>query len=235
MCGRFALTISPTALAKLFQLDDVSSLEASYNIAPSQPVASVVQPDDSSERILKMFRWGLIPHWAKDPAIGNRMINARCETVAEKPAFRSAYKSKRCLIPADGFYEWQKLKRGKQPFFIHLHDKIPMAFAGLYQHWHAPDETVIESCTILTAAANDLMKPIHDRMPIIVAPADFPLWLDNITYKPKQLEKLLQPFPADKMIAYPVSTFVNSPRNNTPQCLEPIDPETSKGKNLFDD
>ena len=235
MCGRFALTISPTALAKLFQLDDVSSLEASYNIAPSQPVASVVQPEDSSERILKMFRWGLIPHWAQDPAIGNRMINARCETVAEKPAFGGAYKSQRCLIPADGFYEWQKLTTGIQPYFIHLRDKTPMIFAGLYQRWRAPDDFTIESCTILTTAANDLIKPIHDRMPVIIDTSDFPLWLDNTTYKPKQLEKLLQPFPAEKMTTYPVSTFVNSPRHNTPQCLKQIDPDTSSEKNLFDD
>ena len=234
MCGRFALTISPTALAKLFQLDDVSSLEASYNIAPSQSVASVVQPEDSSERILKLFRWGLIPHWAQDSAIGNRMINARSETVAEKPAFRSAYKSKRCLIPADGFYEWQKLTTGKQPWFIHLRDQIPMAFAGLYQHWRAPDDTVIESCTILTTAANDKIKPIHDRMPVIIDPTDFPLWLDNTTYKPKDLEKLLQPFPSDKMTTYPVSTFVNSPRNNSSQCLDQIESDTSSDKNLFD-
>ncbi len=234
MCGRFALTISPTALAKLFQLDDVSSLESNYNIAPSQPVASVVQLEDSSERILKMFRWGLIPHWAKDSAIGNRMINARSETVAEKPAFRSAYKSKRCLIPAAGFYEWQKLDRAKQPWFIHLRDKIPMVFAGLYQRWQAPDETVIESCTILTTAANDLIKPIHDRMPVIIDPANFPLWLDNTTYNPQQLEKLLQPFPAEKISTYPVSNFVNSPRNNTPQCLKKIDPDTPTEKGLFD-
>ena len=226
MCGRFALTISPTALAKLFQLDDVSSLEARYNIAPSQPVASVVQPEDSSGHILKMFRWGLIPSWAQDPAIGDRMINARSETIAEKPAFRSAYKSHRCLIPADGFFEWQKLNRGKQPYFIHLRDQTPMVFAGLFQCWHAPDESVIESCTILTTAANDLMKPIHDRMPVIIAPDDFPLWLDNATYKPQQLERLLQPFPAEKMTAYPVSTFVNSPRHNTPQCLESLNGTT---------
>ncbi len=226
MCGRFALTISPTALAKMFQLADITPLEARYNIAPSQPVASVVQPPESSERTLKTFRWGLIPPWAKDPTIGNRLINARSETVAEKPAFRDAFKTKRCLIPANGFYEWQKQTTRKQPYFIRLHDAEALALAGLYQCWTAPDppgQTTIESCTILTTAANQLMQPLHHRMPVIINPADYPLWLDTSLHKPKLFQKLFTPFPAQKMTAHPVSPLVNSPRNNTPQCLKPID------------
>ena len=219
----------------MFQLDDVSPLEARYNIAPSQPVASVVQDIESSRRRLKTFRWGLIPPWAKDPALGSRLINARSETVAEKSAFLEAFKTRRCLIPADGFFEWQKQAPRKQPYFIRLRDAEALALAGLWQSWRAPDRTTIESCTILTTAANDLMQPIHNRMPVIVDPADYQLWLDTAAAKPQLLRKLFTPFPADKMTAYPVSTVVNNPRNNTPQCLQPIESDTAADNRLFHD
>ena len=257
MCGRFALTISPDALAKLFDLADAlddlkrggwgaKDLPPRYNIAPSQSVAAVIGGEDEPRRILKKLRWGLIPSWAKDPAIGARLINARSETVAEKPAFKSAFRKRRCLIPADGFFEWQKLTgnkkvpdgrraSGKQPYFIRLRDESPMAMAGLWESWQGSDGAVIESCAILTTRCNELMEPIHNRMPVIIGRDDFDLWLGRADIKAGSLKDLACPFPSEKLVAYPVNPVVNNPRNNTAECLEPADwPENGGGGLLFD-
>jgi putative SOS response-associated peptidase YedK len=171
------------------------------------------------QRELVFLRWGLIPGWAKDPTIGNRMINARAETAAEKPAFRAALRRRRCLVAADGFYEWQRSGKQKQPYFIRLCDDRPFAFAGLWETWEAPELSSIESCTLLTTAANDLIRPIHDRMPVILAPDAYQPWLDLSVQKPEKVLPLLQPFPSEAMIAYPVGMLVNNPAHDDPQCI----------------
>ncbi|MCA9897857.1 MAG: SOS response-associated peptidase [Anaerolineales bacterium] len=191
-----------------------------YNIAPTQPVAAI-RLAENGQREFTFFRWGLVPSWAKDLNIGSRMINARSETVAEKPSFRTAFKRRRCLIPADGFYEWQKQGSGKQPMFIRPVAERPFALAGLWEVWRDPDGSVLQTCTILTTTPNELMAPIHNRMPVIVEPEDFDLWL-NPEPDPEQGLHLLRPYPAEKMAAYPVSTVVNNPRNDMPDCIQPI-------------
>jgi putative SOS response-associated peptidase YedK len=201
-----------------------------YNIAPTQPIAAIRLAEDG-QRELTFFHWGLIPSWAKDVKIGSRMINARSETVTEKPSFRAAFKRRRCLIPADGFYEWQKQTNGKQPMFIRPAEgeeqpglslpKRPFALAGLWEVWRDPDGSALQSCTILTTTPNELMAPIHNRMPVIIEPEDYDLWL-NPEPDPEQGLHLLRPYPAEKMTAYPVSTVVNNPRNETPDCIQPI-------------
>jgi putative SOS response-associated peptidase YedK len=168
-----------------------------------------------------MLRWGLIPSWAKDPAMGAKLINARAETVAEKPSFRSAFRHRRCLVVADGFYEWQKQEGKKQPFYFRLQDGQPFAFAGLWESWKDPNGEVVDSCTILTTEANQLMQPIHDRMPVILASQDYDLWLDP-TVQSEQLQNLLQPFPSEAMVSYPVSTKVNKPTNDTPELVNSL-------------
>jgi putative SOS response-associated peptidase YedK len=197
-------------------------LDPHYNIAPTQQVFAV-RASQTGEREPALLRWGLIPSWADDPAIGNRMINARSETAAEKPAFRHAFRKKRCLIAADGFYEWKAVagKKQKQPYYIRMEDAKPFAFAGLWESWNK-GEKPIESCTILTTDANDLMKPLHDRMPVILDPKDFGAWLDPATHEREKLEPLLVPYRGEGLTTVPVSTLVNSPRNNDPRCIEPI-------------
>ena len=171
MCGRFVLMTPGRSLAKRFGLEEVPDLEPRYNIAPTQMVAMIRLDRDTLQRRLVLVKWGLIPFWAKDSSIGNRLINARAESAAEKPAFRSAFKSRRCLVPADGYYEWKKRKGGqKQPYLARNADGSPFAFAGLWERWQAPEDEIIESCTILTTDANDLTQPIHDRMPVILKP-----------------------------------------------------------------
>lgn len=227
MCGRFALTTPTKQLALAFNVDEtaVAALPPSvprYNIAPTQPVAAI-RLDDNGERELTFFRWGLVPSWAKDINIGSRMINARSETVAEKPSFRAAFKRRRCLIPADGFYEWQKQEGRKQPIYIHpaKGGERPFALAGLWEVWRDPDGSALQTCTILTTTPNELMAPIHNRMPVIVEPEDFDLWL-NPEPDPEQGLHLLRAYPAEKMETYPVSTVVNNPRNDVPECIRPI-------------
>jgi putative SOS response-associated peptidase YedK len=180
-------------------------------------VAAAGQP-----REIAMLHWGLIPFWAKDTKIGARLINARSETAAEKPSFRAAFQRRRCLVIADGFYEWQKQNGTKQPFFIHLRDQRPFAFAGLWERWQGPDADMIESCTLLTTEPNDLLRLVHNRMPVILHPDDYTLWLDPEVGQRDLLQPLLRPFPAQEMGAYPVSRFVNSPDNDTPKCIEPV-------------
>jgi putative SOS response-associated peptidase YedK len=222
MCGRFTLITPAEVVAEQFQLIEVPSLSPRYNVAPTQPVAAVRPSPGNGGRELALLRWGLVPFWAKDPAIGSRMINARSETVAQKPAFRAAFRRRRCLVPADGFYEWQRQEQGKQPFYIRLGDEKPFAFAGLWEHWEGPDETTIDSCTVLTTEPNDLIRLLHNRMPVILAPSDYDLWLDPGVQEAELLQPLLRPYPSENMIAYPISTWVNSPRNEGPQCIEPL-------------
>jgi putative SOS response-associated peptidase YedK len=222
MCGRFTLTDPDQDLAVQFNLPDIPDMQPRYNIAPTQPVATVRVSPESKNREMALLHWGLIPSWAKDPKLGNRMINARSETAAEKPAFRAAFKRRRCLIVADGFYEWQKQDGGKQPFYVRRQDGQPFAIAGLWEFWKGEDERVIESCTLLTTTPNELIRPLHNRMPVILHPNDYELWLDLEMQDPDALLPLLVSYPSEKMDAYPVSRFVNSPKNDGPSCIEPL-------------
>ena len=222
MCGRYTLGAPDDDLADLFDLPEVSALEPRYNIAPTQPIPVVRLATAREVRELGMLHWGLIPSWSKDPAIGARMINARCETAAAKPAFRAAFVQRRCLIPADGFYEWQRTGGRKQPHYIRKADRSPFAFAGLWEHWEGPEGSVIESCTILTTAANALLVPLHDRMPVILEPSDYALWLDAAVNDASRVQPLLRPYEPDDLIAHPVSTHVNNPRNEDERCVQPL-------------
>ncbi|TAJ06965.1 MAG: SOS response-associated peptidase [Nitrospirae bacterium] len=222
MCGRFSQTSSPEVVAEQFGFVGVPLfLTPRYNIAPSQPVAVVRTHHESGMRECVLLRWGLIPSWAKDQAIGYKMINARAETASEKPAFRGPFRSRRCLILADGFYEWQREGRRKQPFYIRLKDRRPFAFAGLWDKWEPQGGEAVESCTILTTGPNDVLKPIHERMPVIVAPQAYSLWLDPTVQQVEAIRPILQPYSADRMEVYPVSLLVNNSRHNAPTCLEP--------------
>jgi putative SOS response-associated peptidase YedK len=228
MCGRFTLTTPAQTLTVQFELTDVPALEPRYNIAPTQPVAAVRIRGESEERELVLLRWGLIPFWAKDLGIGSRMINARSETVAEKPSFRTAFRRRRCLVLADGFYEWQKINGAKQPVYVSLQDREAFAFAGLWERWEGPENGVVESCTLLTCEPNELLRPIHSRMPVILDPKDYSLWLDHGVQDATRLQSLLSPYASGRMQAYAVSRYVNSPRNQGPQCIAPVDQADSK-------
>lgn len=225
MCGRYTVRLIQPIMDH-FQVDFLAETTARFNVAPTQDVP-VVRADSGGRRVGALMHWGFIPSWADDPAIGNRMINARSETVAEKPAFRTAFQRRRCLIPADGFYEWQKLDGGKrkQPFFIRMKDDRPFAFAGLWEHWRRDDQEIV-SCTILTTSPNELMKPIHDRMPVIVPSDQYERWMDS-KRAGKDVTDLLAPFPAHAMTAQPISTYVNSPRNDDARCVEGITSEST--------
>jgi len=218
MCGRYTLATPVNVLVEQFEIDEYpSSITSSYNIAPTQEVPAVIAEEE--KRKLEMLRWGLVPAWADDPGIGNRMINARSETVAEKPSFRQAFKQRRCLVLSDGFYEWQQTSDGKQPYYIHMKDGSPFAFAGLWESWRNGEE--IRSCTIITTEANELVGEIHNRMPVILPAGDYDLWLDPELEEREALTSLLGPYPSGDMEAYPVSRRVNRPSNNTPECIEP--------------
>jgi putative SOS response-associated peptidase YedK len=219
MCGRFTLTKSGDALAQAFNLEEIPEIAPQYNIAPTQNIVAVLRNPESKKRQAQQLRWGLIPSWAKDASMGAKLINARAETVAEKPSFRSAFKHRRCLIVADGFYEWQKQENKKQPYYFRLLNGQPFAFAGLWEKWQSPDGEEITSCTILTTEANELMQSIHERMPVILNPQDYDLWLDPEVKTAEPLKQLLHPYPSDTMNSYPVSTLVNSPKNNSPECV----------------
>jgi putative SOS response-associated peptidase YedK len=192
-----------------------------YNIAPTQPVAAVRSDPKEGHRELVMLHWGLIPFWAEDPKVGYSTINARAETVATKPTFRQAFAKRRCLVVADGFYEWKKTDGRKQPYFIHMRDDQPFAFAGLWERWKR-DDPEIESCSIIVTEANDVLKPIHDRMPVILTEADYETWLDPKVEDKTNLEGLLGSFPPSGMEAYPISTLVNNPRNDVEMCVERV-------------
>jgi putative SOS response-associated peptidase YedK len=221
MCGRFTLATAPEIVAEFFELTAVPDLTPRYNIAPTQSAPAVLLTPERAQRVLRPLRWGLIPGWAKDPTIGNRMINARAETVAEKPAFRSAFRQRRCLVVSDGFYEWKKGPGRKQPFYIRMRDDRPFAFAGLWEHWEADDGTGLDSCALLTTQPNHVLRPIHDRMPVILDRANYDLWLDPTMADVDRLKPLLCPYRAEAMKAYPVGTRVNSPTRDDPACTEP--------------
>ena len=224
MCGRFTLSTPADEIARLFDLSDVPTIEQRYNIAPTQDVPVCrLMGDEAPSRKLDELHWGLVPFWADDEKIGNRMINARGETVADKPAFRAAFKYRRCLIPADGFYEWKKEEGAKQPYLIKRRDQKPFAFAGLWEQWSDEDNEKLESFTIITCEAADWLIDLHDRMPVIVPPDQFEFWLDTDNEDYDALEDLLEPWRrGDEMEFFPVSKEVNRPQNDRPEVVEPI-------------
>jgi putative SOS response-associated peptidase YedK len=221
MCGRYVVKTPVSQLATMFDLMDVPPLTPRFNVAPTQMVPAVRLKPETKKRELVMLKWGLIPAWAKDAAIGSQMIMARADTVEQKPAFKSAFQKRRCLMVADGFYEWQKTNGKKQPYFIGLKDQSPFAFAGLWEHWKNPEGDAVESCALITTDANDIVRPIHDRMPVILQRPDYEKWLDLENQDTTALQKLLQPYPGEAMMAYPVSSFVNSPKNESSRCVDP--------------
>lgn len=222
MCGRFALYSDASALAGRFGADALEGLNPRYNIAPTQDIPIVRL--EGGRRRFAPARWGLVPSWAKAMDSGYSTFNARAETVADKPTFRAAFRHRRCLIPADGFYEWQARpgSKAKQPFFIALRDRQPMAFAGLWESWCGPDGAAVESCAIIVTGANELMRPIHDRMPVILKPGVWDAWLDPATKDAAAIQALLMPYPADGMTAWPVGAWVGNARNQGPECVEPV-------------
>ncbi len=219
MCGRYTIFTEPRRLMERFQAEwPDAPWQPRYNASPTQPLPVLL--NDGTRRI-RLLRWGLIPHWAEDPAIGNRLINARAETLTQRPSFREAFRRRRCLVLADGFYEWQRTPRGRIPYWIGLRDREPFAFAGLWDRWESPEGEVIESFTIITTVANERVAPIHDRMPVILLPEHEEIWLDDAA-GPRAWQEVLRPYPADRMIAYPVSARVNSPRADDPTLIEPM-------------
>jgi len=220
MCGRFTRTENMQHLAKLLGLPIPPPLASRYNIAPSQLVACVRTNSETTEREWVELQWGLVPSWAKEISIGLKLINARGETVAEKPSFRKAFTHRRCLILADGFYEWKREGTTKQPYYIRMKDHRPFAFAGLWERWEKEDPP-IESCSLITIGSNAVMKPIHHRMPVILATMQYAEWLDTSLHETERLNTLLRPFPPEEMEAYPVSLMVNNPRNDYPECVLP--------------
>jgi putative SOS response-associated peptidase YedK len=222
MCGRFVQARDPSEYADAFAARLVAApLPPSYNVAPTDPVYAVASHD--GERLLGTFRWGLIPWWAKDRKIAARNINARVETVADKATFRESFATRRCLIPADGFYEWQVRPKGKLPFYIYAADGGPLALAGLWASWKDPaSEERVRSCTILTGRPNDAVADIHDRMPVVLSPERWSDWLDPEIDDTEQLLGLLDVYPSDAMARHPVSTLVNTVANNLPECIAPL-------------
>ena len=209
MCGRFLLLTDLSIITESFSIHNIAGeYMTGNNISPGQQIAALIRKDGQNR--LVNYRWGLIPWWAKDPSIGNRMKNARAETISEKPAFSYAFKQRRCLIIADGFYEWQKLGREKKPFYFHLISEVPFGFAGLYETWISPDRQQINTCTIITTESNELIKPIHERMPVIV-PKEFELeWIDPENQNKKELLSILKPYPSNEMEMSDVRTAAMS-------------------------
>jgi putative SOS response-associated peptidase YedK len=238
MCGRITLAATPKQLHDLFAITETSAQDPSilkprFNIPPSQEVLAVRETPEHHGWELVTLRWGLIPAWAKDPKIGNRLINARAESLAEKPSFRAAFQKRRCLIPADGFFEWKKRNGKREPYCVRLRDGRPFAFAGLWDQWQSTDGELVESCTIVTTDANDLVRPLHDRMPVIVDPQDYERWLDRRIQDPAKLREILKPYPSERMIAYPVSAAVNNPRHDDARCVEPESTNSEEQRLLF--
>jgi len=218
MCGRFTSILSPELLAAIFEVQAPPNMEARYNIAPTQ-LAPIIR-DSSSGRFISAARWGLVPSWSRDLKSGSHMINARCETVQEKPAFRHSIKYRRCIVPASGYYEWEDSGGRKQPYYIQLKDESPMGLAALWEQWKAPDGEVIETFCILTTAAGGFLMRIHDRMPLILHPDCYGLWLEKNMHDPEQLQHLYHDYPAELMTAYMVADLVNNPRFDGPACIE---------------
>ena len=221
MCGRFSLKTTPDTLERIFGHPAPAGYRPRYNVAPGQAVLAILS--DGDEDRVATPKWGLVPFWAKDPSIGNRLINARSESVAEKPAFRNAFRKRRCLILADGFYEWRRQPGGKQPMWVQVRDGEPFAFAGLWERWDRGPEP-LESCTILTTGANDVMRPIHDRMPVILEGEAAGDWLDTAASE-QRLQEIVEAAAEVPLHPQPVSTLVNSPANDVPECIEPVEEE----------
>lgn len=223
MCGRFTLRAPAAVVAEHFALWETPELEPRFNVAPSQPVPVVRLRAEgpAARRELVQLSWGLVPYWAADPAVGRRLINARAETAAEKPAFRAAMRRRRCLVAADGFYEWRRTGPRKQPYFIRFRDDRPFGFAGLWESWEGPDHATVESCTLLTTEPNALLRPIHNRMPVILPPEAYAAWLDPAVEDPRVLAPLLVPCAPEAMEACAVGTWVNSPEHDDPECIRP--------------
>jgi putative SOS response-associated peptidase YedK len=219
MCGRFAQRSPARKVAKQFKVEEVPPLAERYNVAPAQAVLTVREA--SGGREVTFLKWGLVPRWAKDPAIGNKLINARSETVTEKPSFREAFARRRCLVPLDGFYEWARRGDRKRPFYFHMRDGEPFAIAGLWERWEG-EGGPLETCTLLTTEANELLAPYHDRMPVILGPEDYEVWIDPDVREREMLTRLLRPYPHVGMSAYAVSALVNSPSNDDPRCVETV-------------
>lgn len=227
MCGRYTLRVSPAELAEIFEVLNTIEWEPRFNIAPTQTVPTVRPIMEGNGLELALVKWGLVPSWADDPKIGAGLINARAESVDTKPAFRHALRKKRCLVPVDGFYEWQTIpgQKTKQPFHITVKDQPVFAFAGLWEHWTSPEGKRLDTCTVITTDANEAMRPVHDRMPVILDRRDYARWLNRECEDPQDLLPLLKPFPADRMQLTPVGTVVNSTRNDGPECLKPQTPQ----------
>jgi putative SOS response-associated peptidase YedK len=224
MCGRFSLGAT-VRVGQVFDVPGWPDLAPRYNIAPGQDIAAVIQNRETARREVRSQRWGLVPSWAKDGSIGNRLINARAETVAAKPAFRTPFRERRCLVPADGFYEWERQGRRRQPWHIRLRDARPFAFAGLWDRWQPAEGAPVETVTIVTTEPNALVGRIHDRMPVILPSAEYGLWLDPAVKDVERLHALLRPYPEDEMLAYPVSALVNNPASDSPDMIVPLTPD----------
>ena len=233
MCGRYRLSRRKQLIHEYFDTADEVDWEPRYNIAPSQSVGIIRQDPAQPERGFSLARWGLIPYWAKDSSIGYKLINARSETVGSKPAFREAFESRRCLIPADGFYEWQKTGKSKQPYCFEMMERDPFAFAGLWDSWRTPDGATLETCTILTTTPNQLLADMHDRMPVILPSASYDLWLDPGFRDLAATTEMLKPYDAGQMRRYTVSAWVNNVANDDRQCSEPIEVSRALQARLF--
>jgi putative SOS response-associated peptidase YedK len=222
MCGRYTLRSSMHSIAEVFRLAEVPDLAPRYNIAPTQKVLTIVAGPESGSRQARLLRWGLVPSWADDPSIGNRMLNARGETVDSKPAFRKAFTDRRCVVVADGFYEWRKSGKFRQPFFIRRPNDAPLAFAGLFEHWSRGTD-VVDSCTIITTHANAFMSSLHDRMPVILSPEGCARWLDPEFRDRAALKELIVPLGDDELIRHQVSTVVNRPTIDDASCIVAVE------------
>jgi putative SOS response-associated peptidase YedK len=220
MCGRFEIHSALEIIAKIFGIDAVAfDYRPNYNVTPGQEVLIVV---GDGKRRLALSRWGFLPSWAKDLTDGYKMINARAETAAEKPSFRQAFQNQRCLVVADGFYEWKKEGAAKKPYYVRLRSGRPFAFAGLYNLWKSPGGEEIRTCTIITTDANELIRPIHDRMPVIAPPDRYDIWLDEKVQEKAVLQTVLKPYPSGDLDLYAVTPKVNSPKNNSPENIQEI-------------
>ncbi|MFA7405615.1 MAG: SOS response-associated peptidase [Pelobacteraceae bacterium] len=220
MCGRFVANIPTGELNAIFALSESPQLEPRFNVAPTQQVAVIRNNGDHNH--LDLLKWGFVPSWSKDLSFGSHLINARSESVAEKPAFRHAIKFRRCIVPTSGFYEWSHTGNKKQPYYFQLADHSPMCLAGLWESWKAPDGNELETFTILTTVANKLVEPFHDRMPVILHPESFALWLSHTMHDPEQLLPLFQPFPAQEMTVHKVPDLVNNAKFDSPACIAQV-------------
>ena len=233
MCGRIVLSSAPHVLAETFYLDVVPDLAPRWNIAPGTDIAAVVPNPGSPGNLVRMLRWGLVPPWDRGDGGAPQLINARAETVLEKPAFREAFRHRRCLVPADGFYEWQKRDGGNQPFHFRARDGRPLALAGLWEPREQPGGRQFATGAIVTAAANATMRPVHHRMPVILPPSVWKMWLGAPPEEAENLLELLEPAPADLLLSHPVTRQVGSPSFDRPECVEPVEDERRGQLNLF--